>query len=171
MTVEELLAQVVELLQQEGRLSYRLLKRRFGIDAGQQAVQHSAYTEATAAVCSEHGFPSMLALGTISRGGALLAQAQWAEGIAQMRQGLEAYPGEFRRTGYLAWLAEGYRGAGQVEEGVAAIAEALRLVDKNDERYYEVEVWRIKGQLVLESGVRTLKTLAPKLKQKRRRVF
>ena len=32
MTVEELLAQVVALLQQEGRLSYRLLKRRFGID-------------------------------------------------------------------------------------------------------------------------------------------
>src|SRR5262245_45625042 len=32
MTVEELLAQVVTLLQQEGRLSYRLLKRRFGID-------------------------------------------------------------------------------------------------------------------------------------------
>ena len=32
MTVEELLAEVVTLLQQEGRLSYRLLKRRFALD-------------------------------------------------------------------------------------------------------------------------------------------
>lgn len=32
MTVEELLAEVLVLLQHEGRLSYRLLKRRFAID-------------------------------------------------------------------------------------------------------------------------------------------
>ena len=58
------------------------------------------------------------------------------------------------RPHHLALLAEGYGGAGQVEEGLAAIAEALRLVDKNDERLYEAEVYRIQGELVLQSGVR-----------------
>jgi hypothetical protein len=41
-----------------------------------------------------------------------------------------------------------------VEKGVATVAEALRLVDKNDERLYEAEVYRIKGELVLQPSVR-----------------
>ena len=32
MTFDEVLAQVLELLQREGRVSYRALKRRFGLD-------------------------------------------------------------------------------------------------------------------------------------------
>ena len=32
MTFDEVLAQVTELLQREGRVAYRVLKRRFGID-------------------------------------------------------------------------------------------------------------------------------------------
>jgi hypothetical protein len=35
-----------------------------------------------------------------------------------------------------------------VEDGLAAVAEALRLVEKNDERIYEAEVYRIKGTLL-----------------------
>ncbi len=45
----------------------------------------------------------------------------------------------------------GYGGAGQVEDGLAAVAEALRLVDKHTERIYEAEVYRIKGALTLQS--------------------
>ena len=39
--------------------------------------------------------------------------------------------------------------ARQVEEGLATVAEALRLMDKNDERFYEAELYRIKGELLL----------------------
>jgi hypothetical protein len=39
-----------------------------------------------------------------------------------------------------------------VPKGLAAIAEALRLVDKNDERLYEAEVYRIKGELLLQTA-------------------
>jgi hypothetical protein len=34
---------------------------------------------------------------------------------------------------------------------LAAVAEALQLVDKNDERIYEAELYRLKGQLTLQS--------------------
>jgi hypothetical protein len=57
--------------------------------------------------------------------------------------------GEALKTEHLTWLARGYRGVDQVKEGLAAVAEALRLVEKNDERYYEAEVYRIKGELLL----------------------
>jgi ATP/maltotriose-dependent transcriptional regulator MalT len=119
------------------------------------------HAEAAEAVCREHGFPYFLATGTAERGQALIVQRQWAAGVAQIRQGLEAYAEEVWRTGYLAWLAKGSGEAGHVDEGLAAVAEALRLVEKNDERIWEAEVYRIKGQLVLESRVQSLKTLAP----------
>ena len=83
---------------------------------------------------------------------ALIAQEKWAEGIVQVRQGLEAQEGETLKTGYLAWLAEGYGGAGQIDEGLATVAEALRLVDKNDERFYEAELYRLYGELSLRAG-------------------
>jgi tetratricopeptide (TPR) repeat protein len=111
--------------------------------------------DALVALSSEHGFPMYLAMGIVLRGGALIAQEQWEEGVAQIRQGLEAYAGELWRTMFLAWLAEGYGGAGQVDDGLAAVAEALRLVDKNDERLYEAELYRIKGELLLtQEGLR-----------------
>ena len=46
-----------------------------------------------------------------------------------------------------------------MEEGLAAVAEALRLVDKNDERFYEAELYRIKGELTLaQSKVQSLES-------------
>jgi predicted ATPase len=108
------------------------------------------HAEATVALASEHGFPWYLAVGTVQRGQALIVREQWEEGIAQVRQGLETYAGELWRTVFLAWLAVGYGGAGQAEDGLAAVAEALRLVEKTDERFYEAELYRIKGQLTLQ---------------------
>ncbi|MBI3249606.1 MAG: AAA family ATPase [Deltaproteobacteria bacterium] len=105
--------------------------------------------EAVVALSSDQGFPFWWSWGTIQRGEALIMQAQWAEGSAQVQQGLEALVGEIARTIFLAWLATGYRGAEQVDDGLAAIAEALRLVEKNDERFYEAELYRIKGELTL----------------------
>src|SRR5206468_6703866 len=51
---------------------------------------------------------------------------------------------------YLALLAEAYGKAGQVEEGLAALAEALTVVDKSGERFYEAELYRLKGELTLQ---------------------
>jgi predicted ATPase len=46
-------------------------------------------------------------------------------------------------------LAEAYGEAGQTEEGLSALAEALALVDKTGERSSEGELYRIKGELLL----------------------
>jgi predicted ATPase len=118
-----------------------------------------AHADVGVALSSEHGFPYYVAWGTVNQGVALIAQEQWADGIVQVRQGLEAQEGEINRTVSIAWLAMGYRGEGQVEEGLVAVAEALRLVDKNDERMYEAELYRIKGELTLaQSKVQSLES-------------
>jgi len=61
---------------------------------------------------------------------------------------------ELFRTYWLALLAEAYGTAGQVQEGLQVLDEALALVDQNGERYWEAELHRRKGELLLQSGVR-----------------
>jgi predicted ATPase len=80
---------------------------------------------------------------TILRGWALAQQGQAREGIEQIEQGL----GAFRATGaeinqpyYFALLAEAHGTMGQPESGLTALAEALTLVDKTGERWYEPEL-------------------------------
>src|SRR5262249_50074006 len=51
----------------------------------------------------------------------------------------------------LAMLAEACGQVGRMEEGLNALAEALALVDKNGECQEEAELYRLKGQLTLQS--------------------
>ncbi len=49
-------------------------------------------------------------------------------------------------------LAEGYARDGQVAAGLKTIDEALALVAKNDERWNEAELYRLKGELTLKAS-------------------
>ena len=40
---------------------------------------------------------------------------------------------------------------GQAEEGLNVLAEALAMVNKTGERFYEAELYRLKGELTLKS--------------------
>jgi predicted ATPase len=114
--------------------------------------------EAVMTLTTEQGFPHWLAAGTLIRGGALTLQGQGEESITQLRQGLAAHRAtgaEIGRPHHLALLAEAYGKVGQTEEGLTVLAEALAQVEKTGERFYEAEVYRLKGELTLkQSGVR-----------------
>jgi predicted ATPase len=115
--------------------------------------------EACMTLATEHGFATRLVLGTIMRGGALAAQGQGEEGIAHLRQGMAAWRAagsEVGRTHYLAFLAEAYGKVGQTAEGLNVLAEALACVHTTGERCWEAELYRLKGELLLQSGVQSL---------------
>jgi adenylate cyclase len=117
--------------------------------------EHAAceQAEATMTLSTEQGFPFWLAMGTIVHGWALAEQGQAEEGIAQMQQSMTAFRAigtELARPHFLALLTEGYKEMGRVEEGLSALAEALAVVDKTGERWYEVELYRLKGELTLQ---------------------
>jgi predicted ATPase len=102
---------------------------------------------------TEQGIPHYLAMGTIWRGWALAVQGQVKEGITQIRQGLAAWRAmgaELARPTSLALLAEACGKGGQTEEGMIALTEALGIMDKNGERAYEAELYRLKGELTLQ---------------------
>ena len=108
--------------------------------------------EALITLSTEQGFPYFLAMGNFLRGRALAEQGQVEEGIAQIHQGLTVYRATGAEMGVrimLALLAEAYGKVGRVEEGLTVLAEALAQVDKTGERYYEAELYRLKGELLL----------------------
>jgi predicted ATPase len=107
--------------------------------------------EAQRALCTEHGFAVYLAWGTVLQGSALAAQGAWAEGLAQMREGLAANLAVARVPWllFLGLLAETCVRAGQVEEGLQVLAEALEAMQITEERIYEAEIYRLQGELLL----------------------
>jgi class 3 adenylate cyclase/predicted ATPase len=122
----------------------------------EQAVQE--WAEAAMTLSTEQGFSSPLALGTVLRGWVLAERGQREEGITQIRRGMAAWRAigaEVLRPYFLARLAEAYRKAGQIEEGLATLAEALDVVARTGEHFYEAELYRLKGKLVLQSAVRS----------------
>ena len=89
----------------------------------------------------------------VPRGWAVAAQRQVEEGIAQIREGLAAWRARgasVARPWFLALLAETCGKAGQVEEGLYALSEALEVLQTTDDRIYEAEVYRLKGELLLQ---------------------
>jgi predicted ATPase len=108
--------------------------------------------EAAVALASEQSFALFLAVGTILQGWALAEQGEGGEGIARMRQGLAAYRATGAELGQpyvLALLAEAYGKVGQADEGLRMGAEALAVVQNNGERFYEAELHRLRGELLL----------------------
>jgi predicted ATPase len=123
------------------------------------------------AIGREYGIAMFAASGTLWQGWGLAAEANLSgrsgeEGIAQMRQGLAAWlatgAGVFQPY-YLALLAEAYGKEGQAEEGLAVLAEALGTVDKSGERFYEAELYRLKGELTLAQS--SVQSLASRVKE------
>jgi predicted ATPase len=118
-----------------------------------QVVSERAATAITVATAQQVAL--VLALGPIMHGWALAMQGQGAEGLTQLRQGLDAYRAtgaEFQRPHFLGMLAEVHRSLGQPEAGLTALSEALTLVEKTGERYYEAELHRLKGELLLQQA-------------------
>ena len=69
------------------------------------------------------------------------------------RQGLDAYRATgaaFQRPHFLSMLAEVHGSMGQPEAGLTALREALALVETTGEHYYEAELHRLTGELLLQ---------------------
>jgi predicted ATPase len=103
-------------------------------------------------LAQEQGFLFWMAFSAILQGWALACQGQGQEGITQITQGLRVHRGTgaaLIRPYFLALLAEAYGSMGQPEAGLTSLAEALILADTTGERWYQAELYRLKGELLL----------------------
>ena len=115
---------------------------------------HAAHEDAEAliALATEQGFALFRAIGGILQAGTRTALGEVGERIGQIRHDLAAV----RETGsalwepyFLALLADVYAQEGQVEAGLATLAEALGAAQATGERWWEAELYRLRGSLLL----------------------
>jgi predicted ATPase len=111
--------------------------------------------EAVIHLAQEQGFPYWMAVNVSIRGWTLAHQGQVQEGIAQLIQGLRAYHATgagLLRLYFLTLLAEAHGTQGEPKQGLTVLTEALTRVETTGERWYEAELHRLKGDLLLQQS-------------------
>ena len=119
------------------------------------------FAEKAIAVSTEHGLVLYEAMATIIRGWALIEGARQSGGLEevlhaevldQISQGIS----DHRATGaevlcphFLALLAEAFSGSGQTQKQLNLLDEALLIADRTGERFYQAELYRLKGEVLL----------------------
>ncbi|MBM4258076.1 MAG: zinc-ribbon domain-containing protein [Deltaproteobacteria bacterium] len=111
------------------------------------------HEEKVIAIATEREAPQWLASGTFLRGWALADLGQYEEGIAIMQQGLAGWRamGSDQLGQPSIMLADMYRRAGKASEGLRLVNMAMSELQRSGERWWEAELYRIEGELLLVS--------------------
>jgi class 3 adenylate cyclase/predicted ATPase len=107
------------------------------------------------AVATEQAFPQWRAFGTIYRGWVKAKNGDVVEGISLLRSGAAAYRAngnELLMPHHTALLARACDIAGQIDEALTALDDALQIAGRTGERWLDPELHRHKGQLLLRQG-------------------
>src|SRR5262245_5448739 len=109
-------------------------------------------SERTIAVSSAHGFPLWLAGGEMLEGWARVELGDANRGLAELRQSITA----LEATGAVIWvhfarylLAHALAKTGQFDEALNLVHQTLAAIDRTSGRWYEAELYRVKGDLLL----------------------
>jgi tetratricopeptide (TPR) repeat protein len=109
------------------------------------------HVEELLTLAMEYRFPFYLGLAMAFRGRALATCGQVQEGLALLEQGLaELHAIEAATTTSIlfTWLAEAHAKLGQPDEERQCLAESARIVETNEERVWEAELLRMRGDLL-----------------------
>ena len=110
------------------------------------------HTEAARTLTTEQGFPLFSAWSSLHHGWTVGEQGDPEAGSALLREGLSLYQASGQKAWVLFYLglsAQLYGQAGQVEEGLAVLAEARELSTQRGDHWSEAELYRLTGELVL----------------------
>ena len=103
----------------------------------------------------EQGFPFWQGTAMVLRGWAWAATGEATAGIDLLQQGISVFQSTHAEVQLSSWfglLAEAYDYAEQPEQGLKTVDEALHWITITGERYYEPELYRLRGRLFLQRG-------------------
>jgi predicted ATPase len=112
-------------------------------------------TDAVLGLAGQHDLPLFRAFGEIYSNWLQVEAENGFDGVKRMRDGLIAYRDMGFRLFLPRWfymLADAYRTTGQIEEGLRTIDQALSVIEETEERAYEAEIHRLKGELLLAAS-------------------
>jgi predicted ATPase/class 3 adenylate cyclase len=134
----------------------------FGLDLAAFLRQYLGDAPATHALVDEalelseaQGLALIGAMASILKGWVLTREGELQEGTAQMRRGFAAQlatGAELVRPYWLSLMAEACHRTGAARAGLALLDEAEAAVERTNERYWEAEIHRLRGQLLLATS-------------------
>jgi class 3 adenylate cyclase/predicted ATPase len=122
-----------------------------------EPVSVEEHVRALIEISTEQRFPLRTAGGQLHQGWLLLARGDAEEAIAQIGRGLaasQALGSQMRHSYFLALLAKAYLHAGRHDQSVSTIDQALGFIRESGERWWEAEVHRLHGELLLARRAR-----------------
>jgi predicted ATPase len=127
----------------------------------------------TIALGYEYELPLLVILGGLLQGGMAIQRGALEDGVALLTTGLAQYRAmgnQLLAPYFLSLLADGYRRQGKVTEALRAVSDALILTATNLDVFWEAELHRQKGELLLNAE-RGIQNDARKTTKKERASF
>jgi predicted ATPase/class 3 adenylate cyclase len=134
----------------------------FGLDLAAFVRQYLGDAPATRSLVDEalalseaQGLALIGAMASVLEGWVLTREGDLPEGIAQMRRGLSdqlATGAELVRPYWLSLIAEACHRTGAAREGLVLLDEAEAAIEQTRERYWEAELHRLRGRLLLAAS-------------------
>jgi tetratricopeptide (TPR) repeat protein len=124
---------------------------RFNLLSRSEQAAFAAFEE-LASVATEHRLFYFQILANVLRALLPSKTGSVVEGIARARQSIsaEAARGTIHNLAYhLGLLAQASEGAGQSEEALDTLTRAVEIVDRTDERWFEAELYRLRGEWLI----------------------
>jgi predicted ATPase len=110
------------------------------------------------ALATEQQHRRWIKVANFLQGWLIVEQGEWERGIAQMRQGESELVIEARQQTYYATLvAQACLKGGQTEQAFSVLTKELKRVRDTGVRYYEAELHRIKGEVLLRRSASSQK--------------
>src|SRR5262249_9189141 len=100
----------------------------------------------------QHGVAMVAAVGGVMQGSARAMGEPRGKTAGEIRVGVAAYGAtgaRLRSTQHLTLLAQALSSRGRHEEGLDALRAAATMVEETGERYFEAEIHRLEGNLLL----------------------
>ena len=100
----------------------------------------------------EHGVALFSVQGGILQAYVRVQRGESEAGLSLLTEGLSQYRGlgaPDALPSHLCFVADAYRQLGRVEEGLATVAEAVRLTETHADVWWAAEVYRLQGELLL----------------------
>jgi tetratricopeptide (TPR) repeat protein len=108
--------------------------------------------EAALKISNDRGFSHWIALGSFNRGWSLSRLGKITDGLPYLLEGLKGWRSmgaEMAVPTFQVLLGEIYLTAGKFKEALAAVEDGLAIAERNNDRHYDAELYRLKGELLL----------------------